>query len=132
MARERRRGRYTRNRQEIQPDRGSLADQQLVSARRERELLSKLEKFRKRGADLETIYRELESEIAARLIEIGLVANDDKTALAALKEVTDRVKGRAKETITQVHQYDRMSENELDALLKSKLAGTGSGGGRDE
>jgi hypothetical protein len=64
---------------------------------------------------------EMVQSLAAAKLGTMIVRSDGKNTLAAIKEVLDRTQGKATEKIEQTHKFENMKEEQLDALLKSKL-----------
>jgi ribosome-associated translation inhibitor RaiA len=75
----------------------------------------------------EKIYKEFESLIAAKMITTALTDEDTGKALTAAKEVLDRSLGKPKERVEQTHKYEKLSDDELDNLLKSTLGSIDDG-----
>jgi hypothetical protein len=59
--------------------------------------------------------------MAARAVTIGLMDKDTARALAAIKDVADRTSGKPTEKKEIKHTLEKLSDNELDALLTTKL-----------
>ncbi len=59
---------------------------------------------------------------AARLASLVMTESDPMKALAMIKEVFDRVEGKSKERVEQEHKFKDLKDEQLDALLLSKLA----------
>lgn len=89
--------------------------------RYKQEIAPKMRELMERGASTEEIYKFAQSFAAARAVTIALSEVDSSKALAAVKEILDRSQGKAKERTEIEHRYSKMPENELDALLESKL-----------
>ncbi len=58
----------------------------------------------------------------ARKISIAIFEPDSGKALAASKDIADRVEGKAKERVETTHRYEGLKDEELDALLASEEA----------
>ena len=58
---------------------------------------------------------------AARGISIALSEKDSSKALGAVKDILDRVQGKATERREVKHKYDDLPDEELDAILMSEL-----------
>lgn len=61
------------------------------------------------------------SYAAARIALVMAMDPDNKTALAAAKDLLDRTEGKAIERKEFKHQLSQLKDEELDALLESKL-----------
>lgn len=60
--------------------------------------------------------------VQARLLTEALTSQDSKSAITAAKDITDRVDGRATEKKEVTHKFDKLSDEELDAVIKSEEA----------
>lgn len=60
--------------------------------------------------------------LAARQLTIAITETDPAKAMAAIKDARDRVEGRATERSEVVHKLEKMPDEQLDALLHSKLS----------
>lgn len=69
----------------------------------------------------EEIYEKAEALAAARTVNIALTEPDSTKALAAVKDILDRTKGKPTERREIKHQYDGLKDEELDALVMSEL-----------
>lgn len=69
----------------------------------------------------EKIYKMAEAHAAARNVTIALTEEDSGKALSAIKELMDRSKGKATEKQEVTHTYSKLKDEDLDALLESKL-----------
>jgi hypothetical protein len=85
------------------------------------EILPALQKDMDAGLSAEDIYRKYESFLAARAVTIAMTEVDTGKALSAIKEALDRSKGKATEKVDVTHKYDKLKDEELDALLTSRL-----------
>lgn len=75
----------------------------------------------KKGETPEEIYKKVLSYIAARQVTIALTDQNPTTALAAAKEVMDRVRGKSTERKEIKHQLEELPDEQLDSLLLTKL-----------
>lgn len=82
-------------------------------------ILPKLRKAIKEGQSAEQMYRTFESHIAARMLTTALSDPDSGKAMVASKEILDRSLGKAREKIDHTHKYAKLSDQELDSLLRS-------------
>jgi hypothetical protein len=67
------------------------------------------------------IYKKFASYAAVRTAQIIATERDSGKALAAIKEMLDRTYGKSIERKQIRHQYEDLSDNELDAVLLSEL-----------
>lgn len=83
------------------------------------QLLPQLRAALLRGDSAEEIYSTFTNLAAARAISIAALEPDSGKALSAIKEVLDRVHGKAVERKQVSHHLDQLPDEELDALLLS-------------
>jgi hypothetical protein len=60
--------------------------------------------------------------LAARQASIAITDPDSSKALAAIKDLNDRTEGKAVERVEATHKYEKLKDEELDALLASEEA----------
>jgi signal recognition particle receptor subunit beta len=87
-----------------------------------KDILPSLQKAIKEGRSAEDIYKMAESIAAARAVTIAATEQDSGKALAAIKDIMDRTQGKAKERVETTHKYEKLKDEELDALLLSQGA----------
>lgn len=73
-----------------------------------------------KGCNAKEILEKYKPLVAARLLNTALVA-DSQHSTTAIKEVLDRVDGKVTTTLDLTHKYDKLKEDQLDALINSKL-----------
>jgi hypothetical protein len=88
-----------------------------------RDILPMLQNDLKSKLSSKELRQKYQSYITARILSIALGDPDSAKALTAAKDALDRVEGKAKETIEQNHRFSDMKDEQLDALLLSKLKG---------
>lgn len=91
------------------------------------DLLPKLQSMIKKGKSAEEIRDWAAPMVQASITNIALTDKDTKTRLAAGKDVMDRKDGKAKETKEIKHRMDKLTDIQLEALLKSELEEYDSG-----
>lgn len=74
------------------------------------------------GLTAKQLREKYASLVQARILTEALTSDDSKSAIAAARDVTDRVDGRATEKKEVTHKFDKMTDEELDAVLKSEEA----------
>lgn len=74
-----------------------------------------------RKAPPKEIRAMFESLLEARKVTIALTARDPAKALAAIRDIQDRQEGKAVERREIKHQLGALRDEEVDALLLSKL-----------
>ena len=118
-----RKKRPTRNRQEDKTVRSldHLADFEEFST----SILPVLRQDIKDGMTAEQLRKKYEALVEARTISIAFSAEDPGKALAAAKDVKDRASGKAREVKDIHHHMEDLPEEEIDALLKTKMAELG-------
>jgi hypothetical protein len=85
------------------------------------EILPTLRRAVKERWDPEKIYRACETEMAARQVQIAMMDKDPARALAAIKDALDRTRGKATEKVEITNKLEKLSDEELDALLQTEL-----------
>lgn len=90
-----------------------------------KDVLPKLQRLLKEGKTAEDLYKLFSDQAAARAITIALTDTDSGKALQAIKEIQDRAHGKPKEQVVQTHKYEKLTDQELDSLLKSKIEEAG-------
>jgi hypothetical protein len=89
-----------------------------------------IRKAHKEGWSADDVMRHMESaaalRVAAEMMTPGAVG------LAAAKDMLDRSKGKAVERKEVAHRLGKLPEQELDALLVSKLAALEDGSGEND
>ena len=83
------------------------------------EVLPKLRQMMYRNASAKEIADFARARMLARATTIALTSVDEKTALSAVKEVLDRGDGKATET--KKIEMNKMSDEELDSLIKAEM-----------
>lgn len=96
------------------------------------EILPVLRKALKGGTDAETIYKKFQAYAAARAVSIAATEVDSAKALYAIKDILDRTQGKAKERQEVTHKLSSLPEEQLDAILLSKLKNQQEGDETDE
>lgn len=84
-------------------------------------ILPKLRQMLKEGAQADEILEFSKAAAAARVVTIAATERDSTKALAASKDILDRTQGKAVERVQQTHKFEKLEEEQLDALLWSKL-----------
>lgn len=74
-----------------------------------------------RGDAPDKLYKDHASIAAARVVQILTTEADSGKALAAAKELLDRVYGKATERKEVTHKYQDLSDEELEAILLSEV-----------
>jgi len=90
------------------------------------DILPKLREMMKAGADSESMRAQVAPYLTAKALTLALKEQDSARALALIKDQLDRVEGKAKERVENTHKFQNMPEQDLDALLLSKLKGSES------
>ena len=84
-------------------------------------ILPALQKAVREGVTADEIYQKFQSHAAARAVSIAMKEVDSSKALAAIKDILDRSGGKAAEKREITHKLERLPDEQLDALLLSKL-----------
>lgn len=85
------------------------------------EILPVLRKSLAKGDSAESIYEKFQAYAAARAVSIAATETDSGRALAAIKDILDRSQGRAVERKELSHKLASVPEEQLDALIQTKL-----------
>jgi hypothetical protein len=85
------------------------------------EILPNLRRDIAQGLGAEDMLKKYAALAAARGISIALGDKDSSRALGAVKDILDRVQGRATERKEVKHKYDDLPDEELDAILLSEM-----------
>jgi len=96
-------------------------------------MLPMLQQDLKNGLTAQQILKKYSHLAAARVVTTAMDSEGDaKTALAAARDVLDRSEGKATETKIIKHQFAEMSDDELDAIILSKMIDVTPGKSTDE
>lgn len=82
--------------------------------------LKAIRKDIKAGMNAKAIREKYISILQGRLITDALTTEDIKEAFSIIKDIADRVEGKAKEQQEVTHRLEKLSDKELDALLQSE------------
>lgn len=85
------------------------------------DILPKIRKMLKDGAKSEEIIAFAQAYAAARIVTIALTDDDAGKATTAAKDLLDRHMGKATERKEVSHKFEKLKDEELDALLTSRL-----------
>ena len=75
----------------------------------------------RKGLSAEDILTKYSAVAAARIVTIASTDADSGKALAAGKDILDRVQGKAKERKEVSHKLEKIDAKQLDAILLSEL-----------
>lgn len=64
---------------------------------------------------------EFAASLAAARMVTELGGTDAGRAITVAKDILDRTQGKAKETVTTTHKFDKLDDAQIDALIHSKL-----------
>lgn len=73
------------------------------------------------GLSAEEMYVKYQAQAAARGITIAMTERDSARALSAVKDILDRSQGKAVERKDVRHRMENAKEEDIDAILLSKL-----------
>lgn len=85
------------------------------------DILPMLRKDVKAGMEAEEMMSKYVSYITARGINLALTSEETSHAITMIKDILDRVQGRAVQREEITNKYDSLSDEELDAMLVSKF-----------
>lgn len=86
----------------------------------------------KAGKGAKDIYAMAAAIAAAKVVSVAVKSTDEKNVLAAAKDILDRDMGKAKESVDITGKLEKLPEQDLDALLLSKLASVGAPASTEE
>lgn len=86
------------------------------------DVLPMLQKAVKEGWSPQRIYEAAQAHAAAKAVTLALTEMDSSKALPAIKEVLDRSMGKAAEKKTIKHEFEEMTDEELNSLLASEMS----------
>lgn len=88
------------------------------------EIAPLLRKLLKDGVTAEDIEKNprVQALLVARQLSIALRETDASKAMGAIKDIRDRTQGKATEKVEVTSKVEALSDEQLDALLHSKLA----------
>ncbi len=119
MARRGKKGRLATNKSE---HRAVMTLDELSEFREYRSnILKKFQKMLKDGKSSEEILKLAQKIAAARLGTIAATEVDAGRALSAIKDLLDRTQGKAVETKKIEHKFEKLSDDDLDAVVASQL-----------
>lgn len=87
----------------------------------EETVLPQIQKMMKDGKSSKEIL-EFGAQLAAARTVKEVLNPDAGRALTAAKDILDRADGKAKETKEHTHKFSELREEELDALINSRLS----------
>ena len=85
------------------------------------ELLPDLRKLITGGAPTKEILERARALATARLASLAALETDSRTALVAIKELMDRLDGKATERKEIKHSMEQLKDEELDALVLTAM-----------
>jgi len=85
------------------------------------ELLPDLRKLVEGGAPTKEILERARALATARLASLAALETDSRTALVAIKELMDRLDGKATERKEIKHSMEQLRDEELDALVMTAM-----------
>ena len=88
-------------------------------------ILPALRKEIAKGSSAEEIYSKFAHLAAARGVTIAMTEVDSGKALSAIREILDRSSGKAVERHQVQHKFEKLKDEELDALLLSRAKEVG-------
>lgn len=87
-------------------------------------MLPVLKKDLAAGMTAEQLIQKYHAYAAARNITMALTSENEGVSLAAIKDLMDRAGGKAKEKKEITHRLGELPEEEIDAILETKLKET--------
>ncbi len=105
----------------VQDEMASVMDELAEFEKFRADVSPKLQKLVEGGASAEDIYHFAQSMVAAKAVTIALRETDASRAMTAIKDILDRTQGKAKERQEVEHKFSKLRDEELDALIESRL-----------
>jgi hypothetical protein len=90
-------------------------------------VLPKLEEVVAAAKTPDDIYKAFANDAAARAVMIAITSRDAGKAMSAITEILNRSQGKPVEQIQLDHKYEKLRDEELDALVLS-VVNDGKGG----
>jgi hypothetical protein len=85
-------------------------------------ILPVLQKDLASGMKADDLRKKYEAVAVAKMITMLTRADSDSAAVAAAKDLQDRVSGKPRETKSIEHRLGKLSDQELDAMLLSEAS----------
>lgn len=85
----------------------------------QQEVLPRMEACFKAGKSAEDIYKAFASDAAARAVMIATTSPDAGKAMAAIVDILNRANGKPADQVKLEHKYEKLKDDELDALVLS-------------
>lgn len=104
-----------------QDRRNELLDQLQEFSKFREEILPVLRDALQKGMKADEIYGKFQAYAAARAVSIAATELDSSKALSAIKDILDRSQGKAKERSEVTHKLEQVPDDQLDALILSRL-----------
>ena len=82
-------------------------------------VLPKLDEVLKTAKTPDDIYKAFATDAAARAVMIAITSRDAGKAMTAITEILNRSQGKPVEQIQLDHKYEKLKDEELDALVLS-------------
>ena len=89
-------------------------------------ILPVLRKAIQANMSAEEIYSKFQAHAAARAVSIAMKEVDSTKALSAIRDILDRSGGKAAEKREVTHKIESLPDDQLNALLLSKLSNSES------
>lgn len=115
-------GKYRRGKNSVEEKMVSQLDKLSEFEEFEKEILPALKADVRKRTPAKQVLEKIMTIAAARLASLAATEKDPVKALALIKEVFDRVEGKSKDRVEQEHKFKNLKDEQLDALLLSKLA----------
>lgn len=85
------------------------------------EILPVLRKDISSGKSAEEIQEKYKNLLAAREVSIALTSDDEGRALSAIKQIRDRLEGKAIERKAIAHKFEQLPDDQVDALIEQSI-----------
>ncbi len=84
------------------------------------------------GLTVEEMRKTMAPLLEARKLTIALTSEDEGRALTAITDAQNRIEGKPKERTEHTHKFAQTKDEELDAILASKLEDAASSDAADD
>lgn len=85
------------------------------------EILPILRQDMSKGLSADELREKYKNYLVARQISIALTDDDSGKALAAAKDLIDRLEGKAVERKAIAHKFEQLPDDQVDAIIEQKL-----------
>lgn len=121
MTGHRRNGKPHRSQNERENNLNDALDELTIFEEFKAKILPELRKDIAAGLSTDALLKKYEKFATARAITIAITEQDSGKALAAVKDIVDRQRGKPTENKTVRHKFEDVDDAQLEALITAKL-----------